>query len=133
MPHVEQVQHQQRIDLQLVDEAPRLIDDPHAIGVAIRADAQVLPAASHVGHGGIDVGWNRLWVDAAEQWVALAVQLDYGGSPTIEQLLDVAVSRAVHALMHDVKAGGPDRGEVDHPCDLRVIGCARVVHRDHVA
>ena len=124
---LEQVEHQQREYLELVDEASGLVDDAHAVGVAVGADAQVLAADLHERDRGIDVGRDRLRVDAAEQWVPLVVQLGHGRPASADHLGDVSVPRPIHAFVDETEARVLDRVHVDHARDLRVVRGARVV------
>src|SRR6266571_5584028 len=67
---IEQVQHQQREHLQLIDEPARLVDDADAVGVAVGEDAQVVAASLHHRDRLVDVGRDGLGVQAAEEGVA---------------------------------------------------------------
>ena len=129
-PGLEQVQHQQREHLELVDEASGLVDDADPIGVAVRDDAQVLAADLHDADRRIDVGRDRLGVHAAEQRVALIAQLGHRRPSASDHLRDVSVSGPVHAVVDDAQPGVLDRIEVDYARDLRVIGLARVIRAD---
>jgi len=75
-PDLEQVEHQQGVDLELVDEAAALVDDAQPVGVAVGGDAEVVAARLHGRQGGAQVGRDRLRVDAAEEGVAIGVELD---------------------------------------------------------
>ena len=130
--HLEEIEHQQREDLQLVDEAARLIDDSHAVGIPVGAYAQVLPPHFHEGQRRIDVGPDRLGADTTEQRVPLVMKLRHGRATATDELSNIPVPRAVHALMDDPQACFLDRVDVDHASDLRVIRRARVVGRDQV-
>ena len=118
---LEEVEHEQREHLQLVDEAASLVDDANAVRVAVGADAEVLASDLHESHRGVDVRRDRLGVQTAEERVALVVQLGHRRTPAADHFGDVAIAGAVHALVHDAQPGVLDRVEVDHACDLRVV------------
>ena len=73
--HLEQVPVQQAVDLQLVDEDALLGRHADPIRVAIEGDPDVGAPARDLLQPLVDVGADRLGVDAAEERVALGVEL----------------------------------------------------------
>src|SRR5438094_1934398 len=130
--HVEQVQHEQREHLQLIDEPAGLVDDADAVGVAVGEDAQVVAAALHDGDRLVDVGWDGLRVQAAEERVAVRVQLRDSGLAAAEKLGHVAVPRSMHAFVHHAQARVAKARQVHHASYLLVVRGARVVHGDEL-
>ncbi len=70
-----QVVHEQGVDLQRGYERAAFVGGSGPIRVAIEEQAQVVPALRDRAEGFIDVGRDRLRVDAAEVRIALGMQL----------------------------------------------------------
>src|SRR5262249_54904378 len=129
--HLQQVQQQQRVHLELVHEAALLVYQADAVGVAVRADPAVGAAAAHRVEQQIYVRRDRLGpVQAGEVRVYLVVyghQLDAAAG---EYLREVADARAVHRVVHDLQPARSEALQVDEPAHLRQVRGARVDRLD---
>src|SRR4029079_304879 len=96
-----EVVHQQARDLELVDERALLVGRTRAVRVAVEEQAQVVAAALDDPERLVDPRTDPLGVDAAEERVALLVDL---GDPDLaagQQPRDPARAGAVHRLHED--------------------------------
>ena len=127
---LEEIEHQQRVDLELVDEAAALVDDADPVGIAVGGDAEVVATGSHGRQGRRQVGSDRFGVDPAEVRVALGVKLGDPRRTSVQHPRQVAVARPVHALVEDLEPCRTQRVQVDHPAHLGDVGGHRVVDLD---
>ena len=122
----DQVHHQQRHHLQLVDEGPPFVDDAHPVRVAVVGDPEIEAALSHPRHRLRHVLADRFRVHAAEAGVPFAVDFLDRGLAAREQRPDVALAGAVHRLVKDLEPGALDRRQVDQAVELGGVGRLRV-------
>src|ERR1700681_1363637 len=127
---LDQVHHQERHHLQLVDEGAALVDDADPVGVAVIGDAEVEAAFPHPLHRLGHVVGDRFRMHAAKSGVALAVDLLDGRLAARQQSPDVTLAGPVHRFMEDLQAGRLDRAQVEETIQLRGIGRLRVEDLD---
>ena len=108
-----QVVHEQARDLELVDERAALVGGAGAVGIAVEQQPEVIAAGGQDRERLVDVGPDRLRVDAAEVRVALLVDLVDPDPSAGQQARDPAAARAPHRVDEDRQVGRPERVEVD--------------------
>ena len=117
-------------DLVRVDEIAVLVGGADAVCVAVGAEAGL----AVVGHGCLaeraDVRLDGLGVDAGEERVDVAANLDMGYADAGEDVGDDGAARAIHRVDAELHAGFGDEVEVGEAFDCREIGRQEIDQRD---
>ena len=117
--HRQHVQAQETEGLQRGEEGPVLVEDPQAVGVAVRCQRHVHAAGARGLDGGRQVRLDGLWLaHAGESGVHLAAQLGDGGIAAAYEARQVPGAGPVHAVDDDVQPRGPDGRQIHHALDV---------------
>ena len=121
-----EVVHQQAGHLELVEERAALVGRAGPVGVAVEQQAEVVAARGEDPERLVDVRADRLRVDAAEERVALLVDLVDAEPPAGQQPRQPAAPGAPHRVDQDRRVGRLERVEVDGPPDEPLVALERV-------
>ncbi len=128
---LQQVVHEQAHHLQLVDERALLVGRTRAVRVTVEQQAQVVAAAGQDAERLVDVRPDRLRVDAAEERVALRVDLVDLDLAAAQEARDPARARPPHRLHQDAHVGCLSQAfELERPLDVALVAVERVEELD---
>ena len=109
-----------------MDEHAALVHRAGPVGVAIEEQAEVVATGRDALEGLVDVRPDGLGVDAAEERVALLVDLRDPDPAASEQPGEPAGAGAVHRLDEDRQVGRLEGVEVDRPAQEALIAGIRI-------